>query len=372
MKAEYLQEMLQYKKMLKIPGKGILMIDEAPKIMLTIFKHSRISNTEQTRQEYREMLISHPMLSHYITGIVLDEETIGQNIGGKTFPEFIQEKNLLLGVNAIKMVCQCHMPHYVSTRMKIKLPTNYFTEGLDDLYEKLARCYSKGCRLAKWSAFYTISNNVRAMEIAMRNNCWTTARFAMICQENRMLPLIDIQILNNGDHPIERCYSIFERILAETVSALKFYRVDLQALILSITMVSAGVENELFNYNDNRRAYLTYLLLLRTLPPALDFILLRINKRDTEQCFMNNLNQMKQLRNSSTTWFMTFQFSDKLLRSSRLEWAGIRENNLKAQEKLMECLELISHNCWYTEDGNVQPHFEDENDEQTDQLSKPV
>ncbi len=215
-------------------GRGILAIDETPGTIGGRFEKVGIESTPETRAAYRELLISTPDLGTWIGGAILQDETFSQKTSaGTTFPEELAKRGIAAGIK-------------VDTGAKPLAghPNETVTEGLDGLRDRLAAYKEKGAVFAKWRAVYRIDGEVGPTPGASAANAHGLARYAALCQEAGIVPIVEPEVLLEGEHSIERCAAVTAQVLREVFIELATQRVDLRGIVLKPSMVVPGKAGE--------------------------------------------------------------------------------------------------------------------------------
>ena len=206
---KYVAELRDTAKHLMAEGKGILAMDESNGTCNKRFEKLGIATTEENRRTYRELILTALGISNYISGAILYDETIRQSkADGKSFVKVMQDAGMIPGIK-------------VDTGAKELAGHNNekVTEGLDDLRDHIAEYYQMGARFAKWRAVITIGNNIPS-DGCLEANAHALARYAVLCQEGGLVPIVEPEVLINGDHTIERCYEVTEKTLHEVFRQL--------------------------------------------------------------------------------------------------------------------------------------------------------
>src|SRR4051794_32625688 len=212
-------------------GKGILAADESSGTIKKRFDTIGLESNEASRQAYRDMLFTTPGAEEYISGVILYDETIRQNaLDGTPFPKLLESKGIIPGIK----VDQGAKPLALADGETV-------TEGLDGLRERLAEYYELGARFAKWRATYTITDELPS-EYCMWTNAHALARYAALCQEAGIVPIVEPEVLQEGTHTIERSAHVTSRVLNALYTELFDQRVDLAGTLLKPNMVLSGYE----------------------------------------------------------------------------------------------------------------------------------
>jgi fructose-bisphosphate aldolase, class I len=213
------------------PGKGILAADESGPTIAKRFKPIGVESTEASRRAYRSLLVSTPGLGKYISGVILHEETLLQNADdGTPLPQLAAQQGIVPGIKV--------------DAGKIGLahaPGDEITQGLDGLAKRLGSYREHGARFAKWRAVYNISDTLPS-RLAIEANADALARYAAICQEEGLVPIVEPEVLMDGGHTIARCAEVTEAVLHEVFHALHRHGVVLEHMLLKPSMVVAGKE----------------------------------------------------------------------------------------------------------------------------------
>jgi fructose-bisphosphate aldolase class I len=211
------------------PGKGILAADESHPTIAKRFAALGIENTGETRRLYRQMLFTTPALSDFISGVILFDETIRQEAADDTpVPEFLARQGILPGIKVDK-----------GTKPLAGAAGEVVTEGLDGLRERIAEYKALGARFAKWRAVITVGPEIPSGS-CLEANAHALARYAALCQEGGLVPIVEPEVLVDGDHTIERCFEVTEATLYTVFGALRHQRVVPEAMLLKASMVLAG------------------------------------------------------------------------------------------------------------------------------------
>ena len=210
-------------------GKGILAADESTGTMDKRLKSVGIDSTEKNRLHFRETLFTSEAMENYISGVILFDETIRQKIStGISIPELLQKNNSVVGVKVDK-----------GAKKLAGSPEETITEGLDGLRERLNEYYKLGARFTKWRAVYNISKNYPSTQ-SIKSNAHALARYAALVQEANMVPIVEPEVLMDGDHDIDACYKATTNILNECYNELSNQKVFLKGTVLKPNMVVPG------------------------------------------------------------------------------------------------------------------------------------
>jgi len=211
------------------PGKGILAADESAGTIARRFESIHLVSTEETRRAYRELLFTTPGIEEFISGVILFDETIHQKAqDGTPFPELLTRKGILPGIKVDKGTVE--LAGFSGEKM---------TEGLDGLRDRLVHYRELGARFAKWRAVITIGAGIPT-PTCIEANAHALARYATLCQEVGLVPIVEPEVLMDGDHTLNRCEGATEATLRSVFSQLREYRTLLEGMLLKPNMILAG------------------------------------------------------------------------------------------------------------------------------------
>ncbi|KAM0056612.1 putative fructose-bisphosphate aldolase [Helianthus debilis subsp. tardiflorus] len=316
-KGKYADELIANAAYIGTPGKGILAADESTATIGKRLSSINVENNESNRRALRELLFCTPGALQYISGIILFEETLYQKTAaGKPFVELMKEAKVLPGIKVDKGVVELAGTNGETT-----------TTGLDGLGERCAKYYEAGARFAKWRAVLKIGAN-EPSPLAIMENAHGLARYAIICQENGLVPIVEPEILVDGPHDINKCADVTERVLAECYKALNDHKVLLEGTLLKPNMVTPGSDAK--KVAPEVVGEYTVRALQRTMPPAVPAVVFLSGGQSEEEASVN-LNAINQYKGKKP-WSLTFSYGRALQQSTLKAWAGKEENVKKAQE----------------------------------------
>jgi fructose-bisphosphate aldolase, class I len=212
-----------------VEGRGILAADESTGTIKKRFEAIQLESTEEQRRNYREMLFSAPGAKDSISGVIFYDETLRQKTKeGVAFPEYLHRQGILPGIK-------------VDTGAKplANFPGETITEGLDGLRERLIEYYKLGARFAKWRAVIDIAAGIPT-RFAIEANAHALARYAALCQEQNIVPIVEPEVLMDGGHTLERCEEVTGVTLQAVFDQLRDHRVHLEGIVLKPNMVISG------------------------------------------------------------------------------------------------------------------------------------
>lgn len=301
------------------PGKGILAIDESFPSIKKRFDSIGIESTEETRRAYRDLLITTPGIGEHISGMILFDETIRQaTAAGVAFPRALEAAGIIPGIK-VDLGAKDMALH----------PGEKITEGLDGLRERLVEYRELGARFAKWRAVITIGDGIPTPG-CIEANAQALARYAALCQEGGLVPIVEPEVLMDADNTIERCYEVSEATLWRVFSALYEQRVVLERLILKTNMVIAGKQCPVQN-SVEEVAEQTVRCLRNSVPAAVAGIVFLSGgqKAEPATAHLNAMNQMGNL-----PWPLSFSYGRALQDPALKIWAGKASNVAMAQKAL--------------------------------------
>jgi len=300
-------------------GKGVLAADESSGTCETRFKAINTACTEENRRAYRGLLFTTPGAEKFLSGVILFDETIRQKTDdGVLFPEYLAKKGILPGIKVdtgAKNLALC--------------PGEKVTEGLDGLRERLAAYFKLGARFAKWRAVITIGEGNPALpsHACLYANAHALARYAALCQEASIVPMIEPEVLLDGGHCIERCEEVTEATLRATYAAMAAHNVSLEHLILKTSMVVSGKASTR-QAGVDEVAERTLRVLKRTVPAAQPGIVF-LSGGQSDIPATAHLNAMASAK--GLPWPLTFSYSRALQNPALSAWKGQAGNTAAAQ-----------------------------------------
>jgi fructose-bisphosphate aldolase class I len=225
-----LKQLRETARAIVAPGKGILAADESTPTIGKRFDSINAESTEDNRRAYREMLFTTEGAADQISGVILFDETIRQSSSaGVPFPKLLADKGIIPGIK-------------VDTGAKVLhgFPGELVTEGLDGLRDRLAEYWDLGARFAKWRAVIDISEPGIPTDFCLDANAHALARYSALCQERSIVPIVEPEVMMDGEHDIDTCYEVTSRALRKTFAQLAAHRVALDGIILKPNMVLSG------------------------------------------------------------------------------------------------------------------------------------
>ncbi|MEX2393505.1 MAG: class I fructose-bisphosphate aldolase [Actinomycetota bacterium] len=302
------------------PGKGILAADESDGTIKKRFDSISISSTEDNRRAYRDMLFTTPGLGDHISGVILFDETIRQSTSdGTPFAEALAKSRMIPGIK-------------VDTGSKAL--TNFqgeeVTEGLDGLRGRLEEYFSLGARFAKWRAVINIGDGIPTSD-AIKANAHALARYAALCQEAGIVPMVEPEVMMEGDHSIERCYDATVETLNQLYDEMYSMRCLLEGSILKTNMVLPG-KKAAQQATPAQIAEYTLRAFRNTVPAAVPGIVFLSGGQDDVPATVN-LNEMNTL--GPHAWELSFSYGRALQAPALKAWKGEASNVEAGQKELL-------------------------------------
>jgi fructose-bisphosphate aldolase, class I len=298
-------------------GKGVLAADESSGTCEKRFKSVGVECTEESRRTYRNLLFSAPGVEQYLSGVILFDETARQKSpDGSLIPQYLAKKGILPGIKVDKGIV--NIPFTREEKV---------TEGLDGLQKRMKEYFDLGCRFAKWRAVITIGADIPT-HTCLYANAHALARYAAICQEASIVPMIEPEVLLDGTHTAERSEEVHEATLRATYAAMAAYNVSIEHLILKTSMVVSGKDNAR-QAGVDEVAERTVRVLKRTVPAAQPGIVF-LSGGQSDEAATAHLNAMAAMK--GLPWPLTFSYSRALQNPALKTWRGQAGNAAAAQK----------------------------------------
>lgn len=307
-------------------GKGILAADESPGSMAKRLQSIGMDNTEENRRLYRQVLFTcdKAQVGAHWGGVILFHETFYQKTDdGKLFVQCIKDTGALVGIKVDKGVVNLAGTESECT-----------TQGLDGLAERCAEYKKGGADFAKWRCVLKITPTTPS-SIAIVENANVLARYASICQQNGLVPIVEPEVLPDGEHELDKCQFVTEKVVAACYKALSDHHVYLEGTLLKPNMVTPGVGSaKRTQYKPEDIARATCEALARTVPPAVPGVTFLSGGQSEEEATIN-LNAINVFNDVKKPWALTFSYGRALQASVLKTWNGKKENVKAAQEQLI-------------------------------------
>ena len=313
-----LQELEKTARALVAPGKGILAADESFGTIGKRFEAVGIESSEDSRRAYREMLFTTPNIGECLSGVILFEETLRQKASdGRPLAKVLEDQGIIPGIKVDKST----VPMPLS-------PNEKFTQGLDGLHDRLSEYREMGARFTKWRAVITIGGGIPTKS-CVEANAEALALYASFAQDHDLVPIVEPEVLIDGDHSIEQSYEATLWTLHETFDEIHDHGVELSALLLKPNMVISGKEAS-DQANVEEVARYTVECLLRTVPPAVPGIVFLSGGQSDLQA-TQHLNAMNTIY-EGLPWELSFSYARALQGQPMEIWGGKAENAERAQK----------------------------------------
>jgi fructose-bisphosphate aldolase, class I len=302
-------------------GRGILAADESTGTIKKRFDKIKVENTEEHRRAYRELLFTAPGVAEHISGVIMYDETLRQSTrSGERFADLLARQGIVPGIKVD-----------AGTKALPNFPGEVITEGLDGLAGRLAEYHTLGARFAKWRAVIDIADGIPT-RTCIESNAELLARYATLCQEAGIVPIVEPEVLMDGGHSIERCEEVTDAVLAEVFDRLHAHRVYLEGIVLKPNMIISGVKNA------NRAgpaavAEATLRVLKRRVPVAVPGIAFLSGGQSEAESTLH-LDLMN--RAGGLPWALTFSYGRALQSTTLSAWAGVEGQVAAAQREFIK------------------------------------
>ena len=329
-----ISELNKIAKQMVAPGKGILAADESEKTVGKRFASIGLENNEDNRRAFREMLLTAPGEGEFISGVILHDETIRQNVGmgldpslqGKSFVAILQAEGILPGIKVDLGLAD--MP---------SSPNEKLTKGLDGLAARLKEYVFLGAKFCKWRSVITIGDGIPT-DANIRQNAKDLATYALVCQENGLVPMVEPEVMLDGNHSIEQCQEASLKILTALFEELKNDGVAIEGIILKTNMVLPGKDSGT-KASPEEVAKATVENFKKVLPGSLTGVAF-LSGGQSEIEATENLNAMNQL--GALPWTLTFSYARALQDGATKAWQGKKENLELAQKVFLHRAKMNS------------------------------
>jgi fructose-bisphosphate aldolase, class I len=292
-------------------GKGILAADESSGTIEKRFAAIKLVSTEKSRYAWRHLLFATPGMEKFISGVILYDETLRQGLG-----KVLQKKGVMPGIKVDK-----------GAKEMALFPGEVVTEGLDGLRERLVEYVGLGAKFAKWRAVITIGRGIPTQE-CIDANAHALARYAALCQELGLVPIVEPEVLMDGDHTIVRCETVTELTLKAVFAELKKYRIDLEGMLLKPNMIVSGSEAET-QAGAKQVARATVRLFRKVVPRQVPGCVFLSGGQTPDEA-TEILNEMNRL--GKQPWELSFSYGRALQQEALQTWSG-KAANVKAAQK---------------------------------------
>lgn len=315
------EKLINTAKALVSNNKGILAMDESSPTIKKRFEQYKITQTEEARRSYRELIITTPKLGDFISGVILFDETIRQKKkDGTSFVKVITDAGIIPGIKVDK-----------GAKEMAGHPGEKVTEGLDGLRDRLTEYVQLGARFAKWRGVFTI-DTLTPSRGCIEANAHALARYAALCQEVGLVPIVEPEILMNGSHSMDKCFRVTEKVLRTVFQHLYTQGVMLEGMLLKPNMVLPG-ESCSKQETVDEVADATVKCLMRAVPAAVPGIVFLSGGQSSELASAR-LNAMNERFMGRLPWGLSFSYGRAIQQSALEIWKGEEPNVTKAQQAL--------------------------------------
>ena len=317
-----IEQLAETARAMVAPGKGIIAIDESSATCAKRFAGVGIENTEENRRAYRELLLTAPNANQYLSGAILFDETIRQSTrSGIPFAKYMADNGMIPGIKVDK-----------GTHALAGFPGEVVTEGLDGLRDRLAEYYKLGARFAKWRAVINIGDDIPS-GTCIEANSHALARYAALCQEQGLVPMVEPEVIMDGDHDIETCYEVTEVVLRSLFDALYNQNVMLEGTILKASMVVPGKGCD--EQASVEEVAESTLMCLKSAVPAILPGIVFLSGGQSDEDATAHLDAMNRM--GPNPWPLSFSYGRAMQQAALKLWAqDMQGNYAKAQQTVFE------------------------------------
>ena len=310
------------------PGRGILAADESTPTCTKRFESIGVESTAENRNAYRDMLFTAAGMEAYISGVIMFDETLRQSTldGNIPFPEYLSSLGVVPGIKVD-----------MGAKVLANSPDEKITDGLDGLRERLIEYYGMGARFAKWRAVITIGEHIPT-HYCIATNAHALARYAALCQEQGIVPIVEPEILMDGTHTIEESYDLTIETLHTVFYELASQGVQLEGMVLKPNMVLSGYDCAT-QASVEQVASMTVDCFMNTVPAAVPGIAF-LSGGQSDELATAHLNAMNQI--DGKPWNLTFSYGRALQTPALSGWGGSADNVPAAQEAFLKRAKLNS------------------------------
>ena len=319
-------ELARIARAMVVTNKGILAADESSGTIKKRFDGIKLESTEENRRTYREMLFTAPGVAETISGVILYDETLRQKTkDGVPFSDYLTKLGVIPGIK-------------VDTGAKplAGFPNETITEGLDGLRERLVEYHKLGARFAKWRAVIDIGAGFPT-QFAIDANAHALARYAALCQENGIVPIVEPEVLMDGDHSIERCEAVTDDVLESVFNQLYAHRIYLEGMILKPNMVISG-KKAANRASPELVAEATVRCLKRHVPSAVPGIAFLSGGQSSAEATLH----LSLMNKEKLPWNLTFSYGRALQDTALKAWGGQSANFAAGQKEFAKRAKLNS------------------------------
>ncbi len=315
----------QIAKEMVAPDKGILAADESLGTIKKRFERIGLESNPDTNLAYRKMLFTTPEIEHYLSGIILFDETIRQNIDGVSVPKYLESRGIIPGIKVDKGAIDL-----------ANFPDEKVTEGLDGLRQRFEEYKSMGARFAKWRAVIKIGEEIPT-KTCLYANAESLARYSALAQEAGIVPMIEPEVIRDGDYDLEKGKEVTIATLKTVFEAVAAHKVALEGLILKTNMVTCGEDNPI-QAKPEEVAKATIEAFKQAVPKELTKIVFLSGGQSAEMATAN----LAAIAKIGGPWELSFSFARALQGQAMEIWSGKDENSPAAQKAFIEVVKKVS------------------------------
>ncbi len=306
------------------PGKGILAADESTKTIQKKLEKIGVQSNPDSNLAYRSMLFTAPGIEQYISGVILYDETIRQEIEGQLVPQYLRSRGILPGIKVDQGV------------VEINPAGEKVTQGLDGLKDRLIEYKKMGAEFAKWRAIITIDKGTPS-DTCIESNAESLAQYAALCQEQDIVPIVEPEVLMDGSHDLQRCREVTAKVLRTVFDRLKAHRVFLEGMILKPNMVIPGKESTA-QASAQEIATATVETFQEVVPKEVPGIVFLSGGQTPDEATEN----LAEINKIGAPWQLSFSYGRALQDEALKAWAGKEENIAAAQKAFLERSKKVS------------------------------
>lgn len=311
-------------------NKGILAADESTKTMEKRFEKISLTSTFEKRREWRELLFSTPNMEKFISGVILFEETLDQRTQTDVpFAKLLQDKRVVVGIKVDQGTVE--LPGS---------PMEKVTQGLDGLPQRLKNYYDKGARFTKWRAVIKVDDTLPS-DFCLSENIRVLTDFAYLTQKQGMVPIVEPEILWDGDYSLDRSKEVGKNVLSLLISALKGKKVFLPGVLLKFGFVSSGKDST-YDVSPREVAESSLMVIASTLPTTIGGIVFLSGGHSPEESTTLLQNVLSMVHERSAPYKVSFSYGRALEEEALTAWSGKSENLSLAQEAFLKAAERNS------------------------------
>lgn len=308
--------------------KGILAADESSKTIQKRFDKIGITSTQETNLAYRKILFTTPDIEQYISGVILYDETIRQGIDEQSVPHYLESRGILPGIKVDEGAWR--LPNFEGEKI---------TEGLDNLRDRLTEYKAMGAKFAKWRAVINIGEGMPT-EAAILANAHALARYAALCQEQDIVPIVEPEVLMDGTHDLKRCEEVTRETLKTVFDQLKLYKIELEGILLKPNMIISGKEASA-QASAEEIAKATIDTFKEVVPAQVPGIVFLSGGQTPDQATEN----LAAINKLGGPWQLSYSYGRALQDEALTIWAGKEENIEAAQKAFLQRAKKVSEAC---------------------------